>query len=359
MRSSLHARIVTPERALPLRAFGLDLRVLLTTEATGGTISVLTAEHEPGEGPPDHVHHSQDELFFILEGLYELTVDGRTTTAGPGTIVFIPRNVVHRFKNVGDTRARMLDWSLPGGQDHYFKAISELATGDGFTDEKALEISRKFDTYFPALDRGAGPMAARNLDPATLDVVSPEYYQRNGYPHPEWTWLRHHAPVFWYERPNVEPFWAITKHADIIEISKQPDIFLNAPRDTQHLGDHCDRDPRRHLLHEITRCRLGRRVEHVAGQARHLLVQAADRPWREPAARESPVAGVIRRIHSQHVAQFTFGERAELPREDGEPRPVQEHLRLLADLDDIGVLGDGPERLHVRPVIPEDRRMAA
>ena len=73
-------------------------------------------------------------------------------------------------------------------------------------------------------------MAARALDPATLDVVSPEHYQRNGYPHPEWTWLRHHAPVFWYERPNVEPFWTITKHADIIEISKQPEVFLNAPR---------------------------------------------------------------------------------------------------------------------------------
>jgi len=73
-------------------------------------------------------------------------------------------------------------------------------------------------------------MPARDLDPATLDVASPEHYQRNGYPHPEWAWLRRHAPVFWYERPNVEPFWAITKHADIIEISKQPEIFLNAPR---------------------------------------------------------------------------------------------------------------------------------
>ena len=61
-------------------------------------------------------------LFFILEGTDELTVGDQTSTAGPGTIVFIPRNVVHRFKNVGDTTARMLDWSLPGGQDHYFKA---------------------------------------------------------------------------------------------------------------------------------------------------------------------------------------------------------------------------------------------
>jgi cholest-4-en-3-one 26-monooxygenase len=68
------------------------------------------------------------------------------------------------------------------------------------------------------------------FDPATLDVASPEHYERNGYPHPEWTWLRKHAPVFWYERENVEPFWVITKHADIVEISKQPTLFLNAPR---------------------------------------------------------------------------------------------------------------------------------
>src|SRR6185295_1802617 len=69
-----------------------------------------------------------------------------------------------------------------------------------------------------------------DFDPTTLDVASPEHYERNGYPHAEWTWLRHRAPVFWYDRPNVEPFWAITKHADIIELSKQPELFLNAPR---------------------------------------------------------------------------------------------------------------------------------
>jgi cholest-4-en-3-one 26-monooxygenase len=72
--------------------------------------------------------------------------------------------------------------------------------------------------------------AQREFDPATLDIATPEHYERNGYPHPEWTWLRRHAPVFWYDRPNVEPFWAITKHADIVELGKQPDLFLNAPR---------------------------------------------------------------------------------------------------------------------------------
>ena len=69
-----------------------------------------------------------------------------------------------------------------------------------------------------------------DLDPTTLDVATPDHYERNGYPHAEWTWLRRHAPVFWYDRPNVDPFWAITKHADIIAIGKQPELFLNAPR---------------------------------------------------------------------------------------------------------------------------------
>jgi mannose-6-phosphate isomerase-like protein (cupin superfamily) len=150
--SPLQALIVKPEQVSSIKPkpFGLDMKVLLTTEASGGAISVLVAWLKPGEGPGDHVHFDQEEIFFIVEGTYEMTVGEQTTTAGPGTIVFIPRNVVHRFKNVGDTTGCMLDWSLPGGQDHYFKAISELAASDGFTGEKVMEISKKFNTNFPA-----------------------------------------------------------------------------------------------------------------------------------------------------------------------------------------------------------------
>lgn len=145
----LQARIVKPEEASPLKVFGLDLKVLLTTEATGGAVSVLMGWHKPGEGPSDHVHFSQEEMFFIVEGTYELTVGDQTTTAGPGTVVFIPRNVVHRFKNVGKTMACILDWSLPGGQDHYFRAMAELAPGNDFAGEKMAAINKKFNTHFP------------------------------------------------------------------------------------------------------------------------------------------------------------------------------------------------------------------
>ncbi len=61
----------------------------------------------------------------------------------------------------------------------------------------------------------------------TIDIVNPDLFVERGYPHEEWALLRREAPVFRYERADVPPFWAITKHADIMTVSRQPDLFRN------------------------------------------------------------------------------------------------------------------------------------
>jgi cholest-4-en-3-one 26-monooxygenase len=66
-------------------------------------------------------------------------------------------------------------------------------------------------------------MAALTLD--TIEIVNPDRYVQHGYPHEEWALLRHEAPVHYYERPEVDPFWAITRHADIVNVSRQPGLF--------------------------------------------------------------------------------------------------------------------------------------
>jgi len=71
---------------------------------------------------------------------------------------------------------------------------------------------------------------ADDVDPRTLDVISPEKYEKEGYPHAEWTWLRQHDPVHWVEHDYCEPFWAVTKHADIVAIGKNPKEWLIEPR---------------------------------------------------------------------------------------------------------------------------------
>jgi hypothetical protein len=76
-------------------------------------------------------------------------------------------------------------------------------------------------------------MEAPNIESLTLDtleIVAGPHFEKYGYPHAEWAYLRKHAPVYWYDRENVVPFWTITKHADIVEVARQPKIFLNAPR---------------------------------------------------------------------------------------------------------------------------------
>ena len=63
-----------------------------------------------------------------------------------------------------------------------------------------------------------------------LDVITAKTYGEHGYPHEAWTRLRRESPVHWCQPPGYRPFWAITKHADIIEVSSQPDKFRSAGR---------------------------------------------------------------------------------------------------------------------------------
>lgn len=65
---------------------------------------------------------------------------------------------------------------------------------------------------------------------ATLDIHTRQLYATRGYAWEEWEHLREHAPVFWYERPEIEPFWSIVRHRDVLEISRRSDIFINGRR---------------------------------------------------------------------------------------------------------------------------------
>ncbi len=59
------------------------------------------------------------------------------------------------------------------------------------------------------------------------ELIDPFAYARSGYPHEAWARLRRESPLHWCEPPVLVPFWAVTRHAHICEISKQPGLFLN------------------------------------------------------------------------------------------------------------------------------------
>ena len=71
---------------------------------------------------------------------------------------------------------------------------------------------------------------SRDIDPTHLDVIDPAKYEREGYPHADWAWLRRHDPIRRFEFPTMMPFWAVVRHEDVFRISRDPEHFKNAPR---------------------------------------------------------------------------------------------------------------------------------
>jgi cytochrome P450 len=69
-------------------------------------------------------------------------------------------------------------------------------------------------------------MSTLAIDPAEL--VDPARWGRDGYPHELWTRMRAEAPVAWVEPEGYEPFWAVTRHADVQHAAAQPLVFSSA-----------------------------------------------------------------------------------------------------------------------------------
>jgi mannose-6-phosphate isomerase-like protein (cupin superfamily) len=141
-------RIATFDGAEAIRPFGIDMKVMIGGEHTGGTFSAIVGIIKPGEGPPPHLHHDRDEYFYVLEGTYQLSVGGEEATVGPGALVFMPRGTVHAFKNTASTTGKLLEWTIPGSNGDYFRAMHEMETNGGFDPEKFAAINQRFVTEF-------------------------------------------------------------------------------------------------------------------------------------------------------------------------------------------------------------------
>ena len=126
-----------------------------TSEETGGSVGFLEATSAPGTGPPRHIHHSCDELFYVLEGEFLFLVGERQISALPGTFVFIPRGMVHAAKVVGTEPGKVLAAYIPGGLERSFEEFAKLRTeqGEGTNSGTSqgrtlVEINEKYDSEF-------------------------------------------------------------------------------------------------------------------------------------------------------------------------------------------------------------------
>ena len=113
---------------------GDEVTFLITGEETGGAVFMAELSVPPAGGPPPHIHHREDESFYVREGTLAIRMGDRTVNAAPGDFVHIPRGTVHCFKNTGNTHAKMLVTFTPAGMEKFFE-----------------------EGFYPAGDRSVGP----------------------------------------------------------------------------------------------------------------------------------------------------------------------------------------------------------
>jgi quercetin dioxygenase-like cupin family protein len=93
------------------------LHVLLTyNEATQGGYSLIHLTAPRGLETPYHLHHAEDEAFYLLEGALTVIRDGETIEAVPGSYIFLPRGVPHGFRASSDKDSKVLIHVIPGGK---------------------------------------------------------------------------------------------------------------------------------------------------------------------------------------------------------------------------------------------------
>jgi quercetin dioxygenase-like cupin family protein len=117
---------LAPDEGDALWAFGFLATLKASGETTDGRVAVIEHLGPRGAGSPLHVHHREDEWFYVLDGELTFWVGGEVVSASAGSFVYGPRDVPHTFI-VASEQARFLLVAEPAGFDAFFRAASVSA----------------------------------------------------------------------------------------------------------------------------------------------------------------------------------------------------------------------------------------
>ena len=85
----------------------------------GGSFGIWRYVVPPGGGPAARTHPGADEFFYVLSGVFDFEIGARVLRATPGSLVFIPRDALHAFKNVGAGPGALVGGVMPAGFERH------------------------------------------------------------------------------------------------------------------------------------------------------------------------------------------------------------------------------------------------
>lgn len=123
---------------------GLPTHILkANSEAARGAYSLYEETYPPGTpGPAVHIHHDQEEAFYVLEGVVTFLLGEELISAPAGTFVLVPAGWRHGFANRGSEVARALNIHSPRGFERQFERLGKWLK-DGEDVATMIEVAEK------------------------------------------------------------------------------------------------------------------------------------------------------------------------------------------------------------------------
>jgi quercetin dioxygenase-like cupin family protein len=112
---------------------------------TGGAFTFLEWTAPAGFGPPLHRHDREDEAFYLIDGIIEVTCGDKQWTVGPGGFVLLPRGIPHSFV-VSAGPVRGLQITTPAGFERFIDELGTPAQGPGLPPPAEQDIPRLIET---------------------------------------------------------------------------------------------------------------------------------------------------------------------------------------------------------------------
>ena len=111
-------------------AIGLNITMKADGKATHDAYSLFEYAIPPEtDGPPAHLHTREDESFICLAGRLDVALGGEEFTLRLGDYLYLPRHVVHAFRNPYGDEARVISVVSPAGLEGYYQALADLPPG--------------------------------------------------------------------------------------------------------------------------------------------------------------------------------------------------------------------------------------
>jgi mannose-6-phosphate isomerase-like protein (cupin superfamily) len=127
----------------------IGVRFMIDSAEADGRFSLVEHPMSPRAlAAPLHRHLAEDEYTFVLEGKVGALLGDEVLVAGPGDLVFKPRNQWHTFWNAGDEPARILEIISPGGFEEFFRELSAAGGAVQMPPEELVALGARYNLEF-------------------------------------------------------------------------------------------------------------------------------------------------------------------------------------------------------------------